>query len=121
MHLIPLTCIFGPNENVNWQLLKTDAMLDNFIRMCWFSEQNLFPSSSELFKFTEDTGRFLHSTDHCDDEDGTSDLPDVDISGPNILQIVFAMLTFLFMFFLTPSCDRCPVTDIISASGIPHT
>lgn len=79
----------------------------------FFSKHIFFASSSELSEFTKDTGRFLHSTDHCDDEDGSSDSPDVDISGPNILQIFFAMLTFLFMFFLTTSCDRCLVTDII--------
>lgn len=84
MHLIPLTCTFGPNENVNWQLLKTDALLDNFFRMYWFSEQNLFASSSELFEYTDDTGCFLHSTEHCNDEVGSSDSSDVDISGLKI-------------------------------------
>lgn len=59
--------------------------------MCWYSGQNLFASSPELSEFIEDMGRFLHFSDPCDDKDSFSDSSNVNIGGPQILQILFAI------------------------------
>lgn len=81
--------------------------------MCWYSGQNLFASSSELSEFIEDMGRFLHFIDHCDDKDDFSDSwvvddfsdsSNVNIGGPQILQILFAIdfiKVFIYLFPLS--------------------
>lgn len=82
--------------------------------MCWYSGQNLFASSSELSEVIEDMGRFLHFIDHCDDKDGFSDSwvvddfsdsSNVNIGGPQILQILFAIdFVKVFIYFHFPLC-----------------
>lgn len=88
--------------------------MDNSFIMCWYSGQNLFASSSELSEFIEDMGRFLHFSDPCDDKDGSSDSwvvddfsdsSNVNIGGPQILQILFAIdFIKVFNYFHFPLC-----------------
>lgn len=83
------------NLAVKWPLgfctFTDNKILCHSFIMCWYSGQNLFASSPELSEFIEDMGRFLHFSDPCDDKDSFSDSSNVNIGGPQILQILFAI------------------------------